>query len=158
MRERDVMGREKKLNFGNEITEILAAQKYCPSECEVPEVLALGGVPRGKPIVATKLPKLQEREERENINCGNQVAENGRKKKKIQQPKKLWQWHCRNGGEKKNCGNGIAEIEGKKNCGNGIAEIEEKKNVVEPKIGGVNQLITSPLHLILIPKYLEYIH
>ena len=57
MRERDVMGREKKLNFGNEITEILA-QKYCPSECEVPEVLALGGVPRGKPIVATKLPKL----------------------------------------------------------------------------------------------------
>ena len=52
------MGREKKLNFGNEITEILAAQKYCPSECEVPEVLALGGVPRGKPIVATKLPKL----------------------------------------------------------------------------------------------------
>ena len=58
MRERDVMGREKKLNFGNEITEILAAQKYCPSECEVPEVPALGGVSRGKPIVATKLPKL----------------------------------------------------------------------------------------------------
>ena len=58
MRERDVMGSEKKLNFGKEITEILAAQKYCPSECEVPEVLALGGVPRGKPIVATKLPKL----------------------------------------------------------------------------------------------------
>ena len=28
---------------------------------------------------------------------------------------------------KKNCGNGIAEIEGKKNCGNGIAEIEGKK-------------------------------
>ena len=53
MRERDVMGREKKLNFGNEITneitKILAAQKYCPSECEVP---------RGKPIVANKLPKL----------------------------------------------------------------------------------------------------
>ena len=71
----------------------------------------------------------------------------------------------------KNCGNGIVEMEGKKkivamalpkqkekkNCGNGIAEIEGKKNVVAPKIGGVNQLITSPLHLILIPKYLEYI-
>ena len=59
---------------------------------------------------------------------------------------------------KKNCGNGIPEIEGKKNCGNGIAEIEGEKNVVAPKIGGVNQLISSPLHLILIPKYLEYIH
>ena len=59
MREREMWwGGRKKLNFGNEITEILAAQKYCPSECEVPEVLALGGVPRGKPIVATKLPKL----------------------------------------------------------------------------------------------------
>ena len=65
------------------------------------------------------------------MNCGDQVAENGRKNKF--------------------CGN-------QKNCGNGIAEIEGKKNVVEPKIGGVNQLITSPLHLILIPKYMEYIH
>ena len=69
------------MNFGNEITKILATQSYCPSECEVPEVLVLGGVPKGKPIVATKLPKM---------------------------------------GEKKYCGNGIAEIEGKekKNCGN----------------------------------------
>ena len=54
----DVMGREKKLNFGNKIIEILAAQSYCPSECEVLEVLVLGGVPKGKPIVAIKLPKL----------------------------------------------------------------------------------------------------
>ena len=52
------MGREKKLNFGNKIIEILAAQSYCPSECEVLEVLVLGGVPKGKPIVAIKLPKL----------------------------------------------------------------------------------------------------
>ena len=44
------MGSEKKLNFGKEITEILAAQKYCPSECEVPEVLALGGVPKGNQL------------------------------------------------------------------------------------------------------------
>ena len=33
------------------------------------------------------------------MNCGNQVAENGRKKKS---------------GNQKNCGNGIAEMEGEK--------------------------------------------
>ena len=32
--------------------------------------------------MATKLSKLQGSEERENKNCDNQVAENGRKKKK----------------------------------------------------------------------------
>ena len=42
------------------------------------------------------------------MNCGNQVAENGRKK---------------------NCGNGIVEMEGEKICGNGISEIEGKKIV-----------------------------
>ena len=84
------------MNFGNEITEILFGQSYYPSEYEVPKVLVLGGVPKGKPIVA-KLLKLQEREERENMNCSNQVAENGRKK---------------------NCGNDISEMEGKKICGN----------------------------------------
>ena len=42
-------------------------------------------------------------EERENMNCGNQVAKNGRKKNCDNQ-KKLWQWYCRNRG-KKNCGN-----------------------------------------------------
>ena len=49
------------MNFDNEINEILAAQSYYPSECEVPEVLVLGGVPKvpkGKLIVATKLPKM----------------------------------------------------------------------------------------------------
>ena len=74
----------EKLNFDNEIIE-----KFL--------------LPKGKPIVATKLSELQGREERENMNCGNQVAENGRKKK-------LWQ--------PKNCGNDIAEMEGKKICGN----------------------------------------
>ena len=53
-------GGRKNLNFDNLITEILAARNSCPGE--VPEVL--GGV--------------LERE----TNCGNQVAENGRKKKK----------------------------------------------------------------------------
>ena len=46
------------MNFDNEITEILFGQSYYPSDYEVPEVLVLGGVPKGKPIVATKLPKL----------------------------------------------------------------------------------------------------
>ena len=53
-------------------------------------------------------------EERENMNCGNQVVENGRKKK-------LWQPSCRNLREefkkKKNlwliCGNATDEIKGK---------------------------------------------
>ena len=48
------------------LPEILA---QLPSE--VPE----GGVVERKPIVATKLSKLQGNEERENKNCGNQVAE-----------------------------------------------------------------------------------
>ena len=41
-----------------------------------------GGVAERKPIVATELLKLQGSEDRENKNCGNQVAENGRKKRK----------------------------------------------------------------------------
>ena len=49
--------REKILNFGNLITEIPVAQSCCPSECEVPEVLVLGGVLKGKPIVAMALSK-----------------------------------------------------------------------------------------------------
>ena len=63
--------------------------------------------------MATKLSKLQGSEERENKNCGNQVAENGRKKKR----------------ERENCGNEVVgneggkkrfrpKIEGKKNCDN----------------------------------------
>ena len=68
-------GGRKNLNFSNEITEILATQNSYPGE-------VLGEVPeREKPIVATKLPKLQRSEERENRNCGNQVAENVREKK-----------------------------------------------------------------------------
>ena len=49
------------MNFGNEITEILVPQSYYPSEHEVPEVLVQVGVPEGKPIVATKLPKMGEK-------------------------------------------------------------------------------------------------
>ena len=45
------------MNFGNEITEIHFGQSYYPSEYELPKVLVLGGVPKGKPIVA-KLLKL----------------------------------------------------------------------------------------------------
>ena len=78
--------------------------------------------------MATKLSKLQGSEERENKNCGNQVAENGRKKKRERErivatklsemrgEKKdlgqklkgkkivtidLWQWNYRNGRKKK---------------------------------------------------------
>ena len=45
-------GGRKNLNFGNEITEILATRNSCLGEMlgEVPE--------REKPIMATKLPKL----------------------------------------------------------------------------------------------------
>ena len=42
--------------------------------------------------MATKLPKLQGSEERENKPCGNQVVENGREKE-----------------EEENCGNQVAE-------------------------------------------------
>ena len=50
------------------------------------------------------------------MNCGNQVAKNGRKKKRIVATKLLKFW----GGikKKKICGNSIAKLEGKKNCGN----------------------------------------
>ena len=79
-------------------------------------------------------------EERENMNCGNQVAENGRKKivamalskwrgKKFvamafpkQRGKKLWQLIC---------GNGIVEIEGKKKCRNVVAEMKGKEKEKE---------------------------
>nr|POE55444.1 hypothetical protein CFP56_61693 [Quercus suber] len=44
------------MNFGNEITEILATRSCYPSECEVPKVLVLGSTQR-------------------ETNCGNQVAE-----------------------------------------------------------------------------------
>ena len=39
----------------------------------------------------------------------------------------MWQWNCRKCEEKKNCGNGIAEIGDFffGNCGNGITEIDE---------------------------------
>ena len=67
------------MNFANEIIEIhvllAPAHEVPPSACQ-------GECPNGLPIVATKLPKLQGTE-RENMNCGNQVAENGRKKKVI---------------------------------------------------------------------------
>ena len=53
---------------------------------QLPGEVLEGGVAERKPIMATKLLKLQGSEERENKNCGNQVAENGRKKKK-----ELWQ-------------------------------------------------------------------
>ena len=50
----------------------------CPKERSAPK--------EKRSIVATKLPKLK----REKRNCGNQIAENRRKKKK------LWQPSCRN--------------------------------------------------------------
>ena len=84
----------------------IPAQVKCQVKC-----------PKGKkPIVATKLPKLQGSEERENRNCGNQVAKNGREKKR-KRKKELWQPSCRNLGEEfnSNFGNGLWE---KKNCGN----------------------------------------
>ena len=132
-------GGRKNLNFGNLITKILAAQcsarqvkcLKCQVECS-----------KRKPIVVTKLPKLQGSEKRENKNCGNQVAENGREKE-----------------EEENCGNQVAEnlgrnliviqamklpkMRGKKdlgqklkekkklwqlNCGNEIAKMGGKKN------------------------------
>ena len=66
----------EKLNFGNEITEILTTQNCYPSECEVPEVLVL-----------------------RETNCGNQVAEilgkGGERKYE------LWQPSCRKWEEKK---------------------------------------------------------
>ena len=75
--------------------------------------------------MATKLPKLQGSEVRENKNCGNQVAENGREKKN------LWQPRCQKLGEKfnSNLGNEVAEMEGKKKCCNGFVAMEL------PKIG-----------------------
>ena len=101
--------------------------------------------PKGKkPIVATKLPKLQGSEERENRNCGNQVAEMlGRnlivilardwrkiKKKKRKKKKEEW-WQLI-------CDNGIAEMEGKK----------KKKRIVAmelPKIKGERKYLIGIL-------------
>ena len=54
--------------------------------------------------MASKLLKLQGSEERENKNCGNQVAENGREKKK------------------ENCGNQVA-----KNFGRNLIVIQAMK-------------------------------
>ena len=66
----------EKLNFGNEITEILTTQNCYPSECEVPEVLVL-----------------------RETNCDNQVAEilgkGGERKYE------LWQPSCQKWEEKK---------------------------------------------------------
>ena len=95
--------------------------------------------------MATKLPKLQGSEERENKNCGNQVAENGRKER--ERERELWQPSCRKLGEKfnSNLGNEVAKNEGKKEedlgqklkrkkklwqlmCGNGIVEMEGKED------------------------------
>ena len=44
--------RERKLNFGNEITEILVLPMKCP-KC------MLGEFPKWKPIVAVALPKMR---------------------------------------------------------------------------------------------------
>ena len=67
---------------------------------EVPE----GRVAERKPIVVTKLSKLQGSEERENKNCGNQVAKNVREKKK------------------ENCGNQVTE-----NLGRNLIVIQAMK-------------------------------
>ena len=86
----DVMEEGEKLNFNNEITEILTTQNCYPSECEVPEVLVL-----------------------RETNCGNQVAEILGKGGKWKY--ELWQPSCRNLGEefkkkKKICGNWFVTI------------------------------------------------
>ena len=80
--------------------------------------------PKWKPIVATKLPKLQGSEERENKTCGNQVAENGREKKR-----ELWQPSCQKLWEKfnSNLGNEVAENEGEKKRRFRL-KLERKKN------------------------------
>ena len=69
---------ERKLNFGNETTEILV-QLVLPSlPVKCPKCM-LGGVPEME------------------TNCGNDIAENGREKKK----KELWQLSCQKWMEKK---------------------------------------------------------
>ena len=68
---------ERKLNFGNEITEILV-------------LLVL-------PSLLMKCPKCGGVLEME-TNCGNGIVENGRKKKKEEE---LWQLSCRKWREKK---------------------------------------------------------
>ena len=77
---------------------------------QLPGEMPEGRVAERKPIVVTKLSKLQGSEERENKNCGNQVAKNVREKKKGE----LWQPSCRKLGEKfnSNLGNEVAENEG----------------------------------------------
>ena len=92
---------------------------------QLPGEMPEGEVAKRKPIMATKLLKLQGSQERENNNCGNQIAENlgrnlivilamklpkirGKKEdldRKLEEKKKeLWQLIC---------GNGIAEMERK---------------------------------------------
>ena len=97
------------MNFGNEITKILAAESCCPSKCEVPEVLVQDGVPKGKPIKATKLPKMGGKKKRI-VATKLPKSWGGILKKKKIVAIDLWQWHCRNGGKKSlwqlNCRNG----------------------------------------------------
>ena len=63
---------ERKLNFGNEITEILVLPVLPSLPMKYPKCM-LGGVLEME------------------TNCGNDIAENGREKKK----KELWQLSCR---------------------------------------------------------------
>ena len=82
----------KELNFSNEITEIPSAWIREIDEVPKGEVLE-----RKKLIVATKLPKFKDCEEREKKDCSNKVAkiqgERG-KKKGNEKNKKFWQPSC----------------------------------------------------------------
>ena len=67
---------ERKLNFGNKITEILILPILPSLPMKCPKCM-LGGVPEME------------------TNCGNGIAENGRKKRKRKRKKELWQLSCR---------------------------------------------------------------
>ena len=68
---------------------------YPSSAHEVPQVHARGSARKRKQLWQPSCRNCRD-EERENMNCGNQVAENGRKKKK-----ELWQPSCRKWRKKK---------------------------------------------------------
>ena len=100
----DVMaGVKKNLNFVNEVTKIPASQMKCPKEKSARKEKSNCGSQvaknEGGKICGNQVAKIVG-EERENFdrNFGNQVAENGKKKKK-----ELWQPSCQNcrGGERK---------------------------------------------------------